>query len=290
MCDRQLKLTADHSRHFEDFLYVYPVISRRSGGLSIGINLSQDEKCNYSCRYCQVHRPGSRESVPIDLDVIYRELSKMVELSCGGGIWQHPKFAPTPAVLRRVNDVAFSGNGEPTCLANFDQAVRIAAEVRRETSRDELKIIVISNATQFQRPQFIRALPILDANNGEIWAKLDAGSEDFFQKINRPGPFVTLGGIVENILSVAFERPVVIQSLFCKIAGIPPRPQEVEAYCRRLEFIIERGGRLKLIQVHTVARPPADLTVSALDAQALEAIAQTIRTALGADIPVEVYP
>ncbi|MBM3871597.1 MAG: radical SAM protein, partial [Verrucomicrobia bacterium] len=39
----------DHTRIYRDFTYVYPVISRRSGGLSIGINLNPDKKCNFDC-------------------------------------------------------------------------------------------------------------------------------------------------------------------------------------------------------------------------------------------------
>ena len=33
----------DHARTYQDFTYVYPVISRRSRGLSIGVNLNPDK-------------------------------------------------------------------------------------------------------------------------------------------------------------------------------------------------------------------------------------------------------
>ena len=39
----------DHTRHFTDFTFVYPVISRRSRGLSIGVNLNPDKVCNFDC-------------------------------------------------------------------------------------------------------------------------------------------------------------------------------------------------------------------------------------------------
>ncbi|GHV16314.1 hypothetical protein AGMMS49938_16200 [Fibrobacterales bacterium] len=47
---------ADHSRTFSDFRFVYPVISRRAKGLSIGVNCTPNKTCNFNCIYCQVDR------------------------------------------------------------------------------------------------------------------------------------------------------------------------------------------------------------------------------------------
>lgn len=57
-----LAAVRDHTRVYRDFTYVYPVISRRSGGLSVGINLNPDKVCNFDCVYCEVDRktPASR--------------------------------------------------------------------------------------------------------------------------------------------------------------------------------------------------------------------------------------
>ena len=118
-------------------------------------------------------------------------------------MWREPQFADTPPALRRINDIAFSGDGEPTCAINFDQAVAVAADAKRAAGRDEVKLVVITNATQLDQPQVQRALPILDAANGEIWAKLDAGSEQYFQRVNRPHPGLTLDGITANIIAIA---------------------------------------------------------------------------------------
>ncbi len=46
----------DHRRTFRENLYVYAVVSRRSKGISIGINLNPDKICNFDCIYCQVDR------------------------------------------------------------------------------------------------------------------------------------------------------------------------------------------------------------------------------------------
>ena len=51
-----LPLHTDHARLFEQNRFVYPVLSRRSGGISIGVNLNPDKICNFDCIYCQVDR------------------------------------------------------------------------------------------------------------------------------------------------------------------------------------------------------------------------------------------
>jgi hypothetical protein len=64
----------DHSRLWRDHLYVYPVVSRRSRGMSIGVNLNRDKRCTFACAYCQVDRGGACASGPTDLGRLREEL------------------------------------------------------------------------------------------------------------------------------------------------------------------------------------------------------------------------
>ena len=275
-------------------MYVYPVVPRRAKGLSIGLNVNPDKRCTFSCLYCQINRNIRRELHSVDLDVLRKELHEALSAAVSGDIWSEPRYAPTPQNRRRINDIAFSGDGEPTCLVNFDEAVAVAAQVKAEFSCDDVKIVVITNSTQLDQPQFQRALKILDANNGEIWAKLDAGTDEFFQRVNRPDPSISLQQIVENIKAISRIRAVVIQTLLFKIEGNPPPKAEIDAYCARLGEIIDSGGRIKLVQLHTIARSPQDRSATALSDTELDAIAESIRSALpevnletyyGADVP-----
>jgi len=270
----------DHRRQWRRCLYVYPVISRRARGLSIGVNLNPDKRCTFGCVYCQIDRTVPRGLAAVDVDILRRELDEAMEAACGGAIWSEPRFAPTPPALRRLNDIAFSGDGEPTCLPQFDEAVAAAAEVRRTFRRDNLKLVVITNATQLASPQFRRALPILDANNGEVWAKLDAGTEEYFRRVNRPQGDVTLERIVADIAELARGRAVVIQTLLCRLDGRATPPEELAAYVGRLRRIVAAGGRIGQVQLHTVARPPAEGCVSALSDGELAAAGATVRAAL----------
>ena len=46
--------TNNHATDVVGLTYVYPVISRRVGGLSVGINFNTNNACNWRCIYCQV--------------------------------------------------------------------------------------------------------------------------------------------------------------------------------------------------------------------------------------------
>jgi wyosine [tRNA(Phe)-imidazoG37] synthetase (radical SAM superfamily) len=277
----------DHSRLWRDHLYVYPVVSRRSRGLSVGVNLSRDKRCSFACAYCQVDRRGPCASGPIDLTVLRKELVETLMEAVSGYVWSDARFVATPPPMRRLNDIALSGDGEPTLLEDFDKAVGVAAAVRREMNLKDVKIVIITNASGLHRAPFHRALPLLAAGD-EIWAKLDAGSEDLFQKINRPYPVISLRRILDNILAVSRVRPVVIQSLFLRLEGAAPSPAQIEAYCHRLAELVRGGGKIQLVQVYTLARQPADRTASLLSPQELQSIAERIREVIPG-VPVETY-
>ncbi|GIS62123.1 MAG: hypothetical protein CM1200mP2_43480 [Planctomycetaceae bacterium] len=59
-----------HPRTFHDNRFVYPVLSRRSHGLSVGINLNPDKICNFDCIYCQVDRTSQAETRFVELDAV----------------------------------------------------------------------------------------------------------------------------------------------------------------------------------------------------------------------------
>src|SRR3954464_14058904 len=170
-----LPLFTQHSRSWQRNRYVYPVVSRRSKGLSIGINLNPDKVCNFDCIYCSVDRTGGvqPELREVDMGVLREELKAMLAVATSGEIYRHDPFDKIPAALRRVNDIAFSGDGEPMTYPRFLEACQIAADLKMKARLDEVKIVVITNATMLHRPQVQEALAFLDQHNGEIWGKLD---------------------------------------------------------------------------------------------------------------------
>jgi len=286
IADRSLeRFFGQHPRNWRENRYVYPVVSRRSGGLSVGVNLNPDKTCNFNCIYCQVDRTVAPRVRTVDPDRLAAELDAMIRWVQEGTLFSQPPFEGVPAELRPMRDIAFSGDGEPTACPQFPEAVKIAAALRSRYKLTDVKLRVITNATLLTRPAVRAALAVLDDNNGEIWAKLDAGTEDYFQRICRP--HVPLEHVLANILDAARVRPLVIQSLWMNVDGQPPPDAEIDAYADRLGDILAQGGRLKLVQIYTTARTPAEAYVTPLTAEQLEAIAARVRAHV--EVPVRVY-
>ena len=274
-----------HSRRYEQNKFVYPVLSRRSRGISIGVNLNPDKVCNFDCIYCQVNRRSESETRFVETDRLLLELADMLDFVTSGVIWNDPRFQGVPAELRRLNDIAFSGDGEPTTFRNFDAIVEQVAQLKRERGLADVKLVLITNASMFHRPAVQRGLALLDANHGEIWAKLEAGTDDYYQLIERTK--IPFRQVLDNITAAARLRPLVIQSLFMRINGEPPPEAEIDAFIDRLNEIQGAGGQLKLIQIYTVARQPAESFVAPLSRAEVDALAERVST--GARIPVERY-
>ena len=274
-----LPVFASHPRRFEEHRFVYPVVSRRSRGVSVGVNLNPDKVCNFDCVYCQVDRTSTSETRFVDTPAMLAELEHVLRLVTGGELFEHPRFSATPPALRRLNDIAFSGDGEPTTYRNFDEIIAAVADLKRAHHLDEVKLVLITNASMFHRPHVERGLEILDANQGEIWAKLEAGTEPYYKKIERTT--VPFRRVLDNIAAAARRRPLVIQSLFMRVEGQPPGEDELSAFCDRLNEVTAAGGQLKLVQVYTVARRPAESFVAPLSDAEVDSIVELVRRRTG---------
>ncbi len=271
-----------HSRHWRRNVYVYPVISRRSRGLSLGINLNPDKACNFDCVYCQVDRataPTARQAGftgrRVEVDRVRDELTRLIDDASTGTLFTEPPFADVPQEMRAIKDIAFSGDGEPTTCKQFRECVELTAEIKTKAGLQDTKIVLITDACYLTRPDVEAGLKILDANNGEVWAKLDAGTDEYYQRINRPN--YPLKHVMENIVATARVRPVVIQSLFMCLNDEPPDEAELQAYVNRLREITDAGGRIAYVQVYTVARRPAESYVTPLTDEEVDRIVDLVR-------------
>ncbi len=276
-----------HDRVWQHNFYVYPVVSRRSKGISIGVNLNPDKVCNFDCIYCSVDRKIAPPTQEVDLLKLHDELATMLHICASGEIYHHDPFNTIPLPLRRINDIAFSGDGEPTTYPEFPSACRLAADLKKQAGLGDVKMVVITNATMFQRPAVRDALKVLDENNGEIWAKLDAGTPDYYQLIDRTA--VPYQRVLDNLLWCCQTRPTVIQTLLMRVHGAPTPDEEIIAYAGRLKQIVDNGGAIKLVQLYTVARHTTETYATPLTAGELEAISAKVGGILPG-IPIEIYP
>lgn len=279
MTQDSLQQHRSHPRKYEQNKFVYPVVSRRSRGVSLGVNLNPDKICNFDCIYCQVDRRSEAEQRFVEMDRLLLEVEESLHLITSGELFLDPAFAGVPQSLRRLNDIAFSGDGEPTTFRNFDEIISEVAGIKRKLGLDQVKMVLITNASMFHRPRVQAGLEILDQNQGEIWGKLDAGTEEYYHLIDRTK--IPFQRILDNLAAASRLRPIVIQSLFMKVNGVPPGEDEISAYVQRLSEIVASGGQIKLVQVYTVARPPAESFVSSLSNVKVDHIVQRVQSETG---------
>ena len=304
-------LYADHARTFAENKYVYPVLSRRARGISVGINLTPDRVCNFNCVYCQVDRTNYIPHAKVDIKRISSELKETLESVISGRLFTIPPFDNTPVELRHLSDIALSGDAEPTTFTDFyevvEEVIRVKQFVipakagiqslsksldshlhgndRSKGFSDSIKFVLITNASCLNRLRVQDAIDLMYRYNGEVWAKLDAGSEDYFKEISRS--HISLSDILRNIIMTARRHPVVIQSCFNRLAGTLPSHDEIILYCNRLKEIKGYGGMVRLVQLYTVARPPAEEYVTPLTEDELNLIAREVRKIV--DLPAEVF-
>lgn len=275
---------SDHRRVLWDNRYVYPVVSRRSKGLSVGVNVNPDKACNFDCPYCQVDRREPSALKAVDLPGLVQELDGLLALAASGEIWAHAPFDTVAPHLRRVNDVAFAGDAEPFSYRGLADALEAGGGLLEDHGLSGVQPIVLSNGTLLHRPESQRALSVLDRLGGRVWFKLDAGTEPYFQFVN--GTTLPFKRVLDNLLAAARARPLVIQSMFLRFHELGPSEAEIQAWLGRLQRVIEGGGEIELVQVYSIARVPARPALQMLPTPELERIAAAVR-ALG--LEAEVY-
>jgi wyosine [tRNA(Phe)-imidazoG37] synthetase (radical SAM superfamily) len=261
-----------YARDFLDNQFVYLVISSRANGLAIGLNLNPAVKCNLDCRYCEVSRDQRTGDSELDIHRMSVELSETLELANGGWLHQWDRYAKLPLDLLHVRHVALSGDAEPTLSDSFVEATRAVVQVR--DTGPFFKIVLVTNSTALDQSRVQQGLELLTERD-EVWAKLDGGTQRYLNKVN--GPAISLATILNNILLVARQRPVVIQSLFPEIDGEEPTDSEIQEYALRLKELKTAGAEISLVQIYSAARPMASPGCIHVPLKSLSRIARTVR-------------
>ena len=265
-------------RDFLENRFVYLTISPRARGLSIGVNLNPDRKCNFDCIYCEVDRSAPVMDAEIDCDIAAAELEQTLRLVQSGSLRLLRPYHNLPQNLLELRHVALSGDGEPTISTKFQEAVEAVVHVRARGFHPFFKIVLITNASGLDRPEAQAGLTLLTPRD-EIWAKLEVGTQQFMDKLNRAN--VPIEKIIENILVTARRRPVVIQSLFCQVGGAVPPMSEIEQFAGRLLDLKSRGAQIPLVQIYSATRPTPHSNVRHLPLKTLSDIAETVRRIAG---------
>lgn len=279
-----VRRTASNPREFLHNRFVYVVVSPRARGLSVGVNMNPDKRCQFNCVYCEVDRQGGGSGIALDVVAMAAELRKTLEYIYSGRLRELHAFSRVPDELLQVRHVALSGDGEPTLAPEFGEALQAVMHVRALAGFPFFKLVLITNAVALDLPAVERGIGHFTKQD-EIWAKLDGGTQSYLNKIN--GCQVPLAKVLDNILAVGRKRPVIIQTLFPSINGQEPSSQEVDEYAKRLQELKLGGADISLVQIYSATRPTPHSECGHLPLRVLSQIAQTVRAATG--LKVEVF-
>jgi len=261
---------SDHTRALDGFSYVYPVLSRRAGGVSVGINLNPNNACNWQCVYCQVPDLIRGKAPKIDLARLESELRAFLTALCRGDWLLHN----APEGARTLRDIAFSGNGEPTGAREFADAVALAAQLRAEFDPG-LPLRLITNGSLLGQARVREGIRQLGQAGGEVWFKVDAGRTDAIERIN--GVRLAPGTIARNLKMCAALCPTWVQTCVFRWDGLPPDDSELDAW---LDVSMSAGTTIRGILLYGVARPslqPAAARISPLSTEELDRIAMMVK-------------
>ncbi len=277
------KLTVnDHNRDIAGYQYIYPVISRRAGGLSIGINFNINNACNWRCVYCQV--PGLKiGSAPeLDFDLLATELAAFLQDVLQGSFYQRYEIEPEKQMIK---DIAISGNGEPTSVQGFAKAIALIIRVVEQANiPDPFQYVLITNGSLIHQPDVQEGLRLFHQYSGQVWFKLDSATDQGRETINHAA--LSLQRQIENLISAAKLCSTWIQSCMLNYAdnsavGLVSQ-EEQSAYVLIIKKVMQQAT-LQGVMLYSIARPSLQTEaskISSVDSKQLNHFAEQIR-ALG---------
>lgn len=270
----------DHSRELSGLKYIYSVVSRRAGGLSIGINLNVNNACNWQCIYCEIPNLTRGSPSPIELDVLENELRLFLHDIIHGDYMERNVAIED----RHLKDIAFSGNGEPTSAAEFPQVILIVKKILQEFDLlHKIKIRLITNGSLMHEASVLKSIEMLEEINGEVWFKVDAATEETIKTVNQVN--LKPNQILERLLNTANICPTFVQTCIFMINGKSPDDKDIDAY---IELINKAKKIIKGVHLYGLARPSLQPRAGDLGRISEEELKNIAKKLIGLNIPTTV--
>ena len=251
---------------FDDIIFG-PVTSRRLGA-SLGINLLpvNGKFCNFNCIYCECGwstHPDVKIKLPTRDEISKRLEEVLIEI----------KKNHTP-----LDKITFAGNGEPTIHPEFEGIVDDTIRIR-DLYAPGVKIAVLSNASNLDKPAIFAALGRIDLNI----LKLDSAHEETIRLINQPSPGYRIDRVIEGM--IRYNGRFILQTLFVKgsFNGIQvdnSGDQEVRDWLDVVQKV-----KPEMVMIYTIARDTPLQTLQKTDPETLDRIAGEVRK-LGIEVQV----
>jgi molybdenum cofactor biosynthesis enzyme MoaA len=276
--------TTNHCSDIVGLKYVYPVISRRMGGLSIGINFNTNNACNWRCIYCQVADLKIGAAPDMDFKLLEDELRFFLNDVLKGDFYERFQVDEDK---RSIKDIAIAGNGEPTSLKEFARAVELIGKVATEVGVfPRSNYVLITNGSLVHQSRVQAGLKILSAYGGEVWFKFDSASEEGRALVNNTAQSCLAS--VNNLMISSKLCSTKLQTCIFDYDDRGFSEKEKRAYLDLVKDIKNRGCNLQAILLYTIARPsqqPEAIRLKPISAEILNNLAADIRF-LGFDVSV----
>lgn len=279
----------DHNRDAIGFKYIYPVISRRSGGLSIGINFNTNNACNWACVYCQVPDLSIGAAPELDLELLKKELAEFLQDVLQGDFYDRFEIEQDKRVIK---DIALSGNGEPTSVNNFYLAIKTIIDVVEQANIPApFQYVLITNGSLIHKPDVQKGLQLFNQHKGHVWFKVDSATGPGRRLINHTA--ISTEQQKNNLILSAKLCKTWVQTCVLSYAGYENEglltKVEQAAYVALLKYIIQKVN-IEGVMLYSVARPSLQAQanyISSVKEEQLEEFAKNIRV-LGLTIKVTV--
>ncbi len=208
--------------------YVFGPVNSRRFGLSLGIDLSPDEKsCNFDCVYCELKgaKPVSKIPNPPRVEDVLKEVKESLA-----------KFGD-------IRVITVTSNGEPTLYKDLDKLIKGLNELKKDK-----KLLILSNSSTICDKKIQNILYDIDI----VKLSLDCATKRCFKRIDRPLKEIDLDSIVKCIkeFSRDFKNTLVIEVLLVK--GINDNIEEMQKIADILKEI-----EPDRVDIGTIDRPPA---------------------------------
>jgi wyosine [tRNA(Phe)-imidazoG37] synthetase (radical SAM superfamily) len=229
-----------------------PVPSRRFGR-SLGVDLVRPKTCSLNCLFCQLG-PTPATAVDRRADVPLEEvIAELDAWNRAGG---------------QTDFVTLGGSGEPTLHPQFGELLRWIRD------RLPFRSLLLSNGTLFTLEEVRAAATAADA----VKVSLHAWDQASFERLVRPHPSLRLDAILEGYRRF---RSLYRGRLHLEVFVVPGRNDRPEQMARIAR--LAASFRPDAVQLNTLARPPAEASVTSCPPAVLAALAPLFTPA--AEIP-----
>lgn len=187
---------------------VYGPVKSWRFGESLGIDpIFTTSTCSFNCIYCQLG----------NIQDITNTRKKFVETSQIIIDLKELLLKDT-----KIDVITFSGSGEPTLATNLEDMIDAIKEICPNTPQ-----YILTNATTLSDKHVRNALMKLD----KVIIKLDAGTSEMYEKINRPVDGLTLDSIIQGIekFRKEYKGEIEVQTMF-----MPMNKNQLEEYAKKL--------------------------------------------------------